>query len=145
LIDIKTGKELKFERRFFRQLIGYHILNRREGHRHGHLENLGIYFARFGKLFTFPIPEPRDIADKRTGEMRPFWEVIQGRIRDYGMIQVLCEADEESPGKLDALLAEYERPPKSLNDLRVAYEQSPETLRALMAAFRASPRASRSR
>ncbi len=136
LIDIKTAKELKLERSHFRQLLGYYVLNRRENNRHGRLKKLGVYFARFGKLFTFPIPEPRGIKDRLTGETRTFWEAIELKIRNYGMIQVLYEADEESPGKLDALLAEYERPPRSLNDLRVAYEQSPETLRALIAAFK---------
>lgn len=58
LIDIKTTKHLTFKREFFRQLIGYSILNWREGHMYKGINYLGIYFSRFGVLFTFPIPNP---------------------------------------------------------------------------------------
>ena len=58
LIDIKTTKHLTFKREYFRQLIGYTILNWRENYMYKGISHLGIYFSRFGILFTFPIPDP---------------------------------------------------------------------------------------
>lgn len=58
LVDIKTTKYLKFTREQFRQLMGYIVLNARQGERYKEMsydiERVGIYFSRHGKLFTFP-------------------------------------------------------------------------------------------
>jgi hypothetical protein len=56
LIDIKTTKNLKFEREHFDQLIGYYILNR-IGHvegLNGKIGRIGIYFSRHGILHSIP-------------------------------------------------------------------------------------------
>ena len=58
IIDIKTTKYLKLERQAFRQLLGYFMLNQREGNMHGEINKLGIYYSRFGILFTFLVPIP---------------------------------------------------------------------------------------
>jgi hypothetical protein len=61
LIDIKTTKLLKFTRDYFRQLTGYYLLNKRENNINGDINRLGIYYSRFGLLYTFPIPEMKKI------------------------------------------------------------------------------------
>lgn len=53
LIDIKTTKHLEFTRSQFRQLLGYYILNEREGEVVGELNHLGVYYSRFGVLYSF--------------------------------------------------------------------------------------------
>jgi hypothetical protein len=60
LIDIKTYKCLELERQDFRQLMGYFMLNLREGNVYGELNKLGIYYSRFGILHTFPVPAPKN-------------------------------------------------------------------------------------
>lgn len=59
LIDIKTTKHLKLERKDFHQLIGYYLLFRLSGLDDvptvPDIERLGIYFSRHGKLVTFPV------------------------------------------------------------------------------------------
>lgn len=59
LIDVKTNKDLQFDRTTFHQLLGYYCLfelgevaGAPANHR---LNILGIYFARYGLLFSFPI------------------------------------------------------------------------------------------
>ena len=81
LIDVKTTKELKFKREYFRQLVGYHILNMRENNMYGNIESLGIYFSRFGIMFTFPTPEMNKIAVQ--GNPVDTWETIEESIREY--------------------------------------------------------------
>jgi hypothetical protein len=76
LIEIKTTKFLEFRREYFRQLIGYYILNKREHDMYGELEKLGIYFSRFAKLFTFPIPIMH-------WEEKDAWETIETVIEAY--------------------------------------------------------------
>jgi hypothetical protein len=85
LIDIKTTKYLKFTREYFRQLVGYYILNKREGFPYGVIERLGIYYARFGVLFTFRVPPIiEDIwCNKETGEELTSWEVVEEAIKVY--------------------------------------------------------------
>jgi len=60
IIDIKTTKRLKLERQDFRQLLGYFMLNLREGNAYGEVSKLGIYYSRFGILFTFVVPAPKN-------------------------------------------------------------------------------------
>jgi hypothetical protein len=60
LIDIKVTKELKFTRKYFNQLIGYYVLSEIERSRdhftsNCKIKNLGIYFARHGLLYSFPV------------------------------------------------------------------------------------------
>jgi len=59
LIEIKTTKYLKLERDYFNQIIGYYILYRIGGiyaappeHK---IEKLGIYYSRYGVLYTIAI------------------------------------------------------------------------------------------
>lgn len=67
LIDIKTTKFLKFDRKMFNQLIGYYILYKIGGigellHQ-PKIKKLGIYYSRFNKLYTFDVS---DIMDENT-------------------------------------------------------------------------------
>lgn len=60
LLDIKTTKEFKFRREYWRQLIGYYALNMREGNMYGEMKELGLYFSRYGVLYKFPAPVLKD-------------------------------------------------------------------------------------
>jgi hypothetical protein len=61
LIDIKTTKHLSLERKDLNQILGYYILsliggvNDKPDDRP--IENIGIYFARYGELWTVPLKE----------------------------------------------------------------------------------------
>jgi hypothetical protein len=59
LIDIKVTKELKLEKKYFDQIIGYYCLSLiggiNENPNLNVINNLGIYFARHGVLWTIPI------------------------------------------------------------------------------------------
>ncbi len=82
IIDIKTTKHLIFEREYFRQLVGYYLLNKRENNLHGEITTLGIYFSRFAVLATFPAPLiPKTIY--LSGEMVGTWDVLEDAIRQY--------------------------------------------------------------
>lgn len=58
LIEIKVTKNLKLERKHFDQIIGYYILSLIGGLNGNQtdkpIENIGIYFARHGHLWTIP-------------------------------------------------------------------------------------------
>ena len=56
LIDIKTTKNLKFERDHYNQLIGYYILSKigRVDGMNEKIEKMGIYFSRHGILQIIP-------------------------------------------------------------------------------------------
>jgi len=60
IIDIKTTKSLQLKRQDFRQLLGYFMLNLREGNSYGEVSKLGIYYSRFCILFTFVVPAPKN-------------------------------------------------------------------------------------
>jgi hypothetical protein len=66
LIDIKVTKQLKLERDHFNQLIGYYILSLIGGvstsKRVTPIKRVGVYFARYGQLWTVPI---EDLGDKK--------------------------------------------------------------------------------
>ncbi len=61
LIDIKTTKHLELSRSDLNQIICYYILSLMGGvsskEKDIPLKNIGIYYARFGLLYTFPISE----------------------------------------------------------------------------------------
>lgn len=60
LIEIKTAKELELRREYVNQLIGYYILFLIGGADRYKLEcidNLGIYFSRYGLLYKFPVKD----------------------------------------------------------------------------------------
>jgi len=60
IIDIKVTKHLKLEREYLNQTIGYYILALIGGIdkvQNGKIKNIGIYFARHGFLWKFPISE----------------------------------------------------------------------------------------
>ena len=64
LIDIKTTVYLNVNREYFNQLICYYILSLiggvNENPQEKPIENIGIYFARYGILWTMPISEIGD-------------------------------------------------------------------------------------
>lgn len=59
LIEIKTTKTLKLDRNYLNQLIGYYILFKIGGiddvPSEPKIERLGIYYSRYGELYTFPV------------------------------------------------------------------------------------------
>ena len=59
LIDIKTTTQLEFKRDHFNELIGYYALYKLGGIPDApiepKIENLGIYYSRYGELYTFPV------------------------------------------------------------------------------------------
>jgi hypothetical protein len=59
MIDIKTTKFLQMKREYLDQLLGYYVLSRLggvTGMPEGQtINHLGIYFARHGYLYTFPV------------------------------------------------------------------------------------------
>jgi hypothetical protein len=59
LIDIKTTKSLKLNRDYFNQIIGYYILFKIGGVDNAlhvpKVERIGIYYSRYGELYTIPI------------------------------------------------------------------------------------------
>ena len=66
LIEIKTIKDLKLERGYLNQLIGYYVLSQIGGigepSRKVEIKKLGIYYSRYGELYTFPV---EDVIDKK--------------------------------------------------------------------------------
>lgn len=61
LIDIKTVKNLKVDRRIFNQLLGYYTLYRIGGIQgmppNNQINRLGVYFSRHGYLHTFKVED----------------------------------------------------------------------------------------
>lgn len=59
LIDVKVTKNLKIEREYFNQIIGYYILSLIGKINFEHsgkiIKNVGIYFARHGLLWKLPV------------------------------------------------------------------------------------------
>lgn len=67
LIDIKTTKNLELDRKDLNQIIGYYFLSRIGGF-HGDktgkpIQELGIYFSRFGIMYKFQVSELGDESD----------------------------------------------------------------------------------
>jgi len=61
LIDIKTYKDLKVDRKIFNQLIGYYTLYRIGGIQgmpsNNQINKLGVYFSRHGYLHTYKVED----------------------------------------------------------------------------------------
>ena len=59
LIDIKTTTKLEFKRDHFNELIGYYTLYKIGGIPDApvepKIENLGLYYSRYGELYIFPV------------------------------------------------------------------------------------------
>jgi hypothetical protein len=60
IVDIKTYKCLELKRQDFRQLLGYFTLNLRQDNVYGEVYKLGIYYSRFGILFTSLVQAPKN-------------------------------------------------------------------------------------
>lgn len=54
LLEIKTSKQAKIESSWLRQLAGYLLLDYNDEY---HIQSLGIYMARQGLLFSWPVDE----------------------------------------------------------------------------------------
>ena len=74
LIDIKVTKNLKIEREYLNQIIGYYILSLIGKINFEHsgkiIQNVGIYFARHGLLWKIPI---KDLGDEKKIEEFKNW------------------------------------------------------------------------
>jgi len=59
LLDIKTTTKLEFKRDHFNEIIGYYTLYKIGGIPNApvepKIEKLGIYYSRYGELYTFPV------------------------------------------------------------------------------------------
>jgi len=59
LVEIKTTKNLRFDRDYFNQLVGYYILSRIGGTigtvANAKIARLGVYYSRHGLLHTFDV------------------------------------------------------------------------------------------
>jgi hypothetical protein len=79
LIDIKTTKKLELNLNDFCQVIGYLVLHRIsgiDGRKEIEINQLGIYYSRYGYLFLFNI---QDLIDE--GSLQTFTEWFENRIR----------------------------------------------------------------
>lgn len=79
LIDIKTTKKLELKSADYCQVIGYLILHRISGideRKEIKINQLGIYYSRYGYLFLFNI---KDIIDDKS--LQSFTEWFENRIR----------------------------------------------------------------
>ena len=61
LIDIKTKKDLKVDRKIFNQLLGYYTLYRIGGIEgmspNNQINRLGVYFSRYRYLHTYKVED----------------------------------------------------------------------------------------
>ena len=76
LLEIKTTKRFAIEREYFNQLIGYYLLSRIgkiAGAPPAHsIRKLGIYFSRFGYLWTFDVT--RAITESRLAHLTSWFK-----------------------------------------------------------------------
>lgn len=84
LIDIKTVKHLKVDRKIFNQLIGYYTLYRIGGIRgmpsSNQITKLGVYFSRHGYLHIYQV---EDLIDEST--YSDFVKWFKKRALDFGL------------------------------------------------------------
>jgi hypothetical protein len=82
---VKTTKDMKVRRENYNQLIGYYVLamiDRVDGLPRGHpITKLGIYFSRFGELYTIATDE---VADVKT--FRSFARWFRHRAQEHTLI-----------------------------------------------------------
>jgi len=74
LIDIKTTKNIEFTLHYFCQVIGYLLLYRISGidgeEQKTEINRLGIYYSRYGYLFTFDV---KNLIDNKSLEEITIW------------------------------------------------------------------------
>ncbi len=92
LIDIKATKHLKLEREHLNQVLGYYILSLIGGVNENPdsrpIENIGIYFARHGQLWTIPLVR---FGDKQKFETFKVW-FLSFCAQKYRSLQDIKEA-----------------------------------------------------
>jgi hypothetical protein len=79
LIDIKTTKKLELSLNNFCQIIGYlvlHMISGIDGRKEVEINQLGIYYSRYGYLFLFDIHELID-----DSSLQAFTEWFEDRVR----------------------------------------------------------------
>ena len=79
LIDIKTTKKLELKLNDFCQVIGYLLLHRIggiDGRKEIEINQLGIYYSRYGYLFMFNV---KDLIDGKS--LHAFTKLFENRIR----------------------------------------------------------------
>lgn len=93
LIDIKATKNLRLDRKHLNQVLGYYVLsliggiNNKPSERP--IENIGIYFARHGELWSIPINQ---LGDKSKFEEFRDWfisYVSHGRVTMKDMMETI--------------------------------------------------------
>lgn len=89
LVDMKTTKYLSLRPEYIRQLLGYYILNLRELNPY-HIRRLGIYFSRYGYLYTFVVPGGEMLEGDNKGRVGPLtwsianvWDDIESSMESY--------------------------------------------------------------
>lgn len=107
LIDIKVTKNLKLDRNFINQVLGYYILSLIGGVNSNPddkpIENIGIYFARHGELFTIPLVQ---FGEKQKFEIFKEWFISylstpRGKLLDMALRKEETQQEDQKT-KLDA-------------------------------------------
>lgn len=89
IIDIKTVKNIGFQRSYLNQLIGYYILAKINGYE---INKIGIYYSRYGYLFTMNI---NDIINPATFPAFKDWFCLKISKCEYNYEQLAqCKDDE---------------------------------------------------
>ena len=105
LIDIKATKHLKLEREHLNQVLGYYILSLIGGVNNNPndrpIENIGLYFARHGELWTLPLHQ---LGDQRKFEEFKDWfisYISRGRMTldDLKDLMLSLKSKPEKPTK----------------------------------------------
>lgn len=84
LIEIKTTKKLELNRKHLNQLIGYFVLYKINNERIDKLRKkisineLGMYFSRYGLLFTFKIDDVTD-----STKLKKFIQWFKKKVKEY--------------------------------------------------------------
>ena len=66
IIDIKTTKKIELTKDYLNQIVGYYVLYRIGGinnEKNIKIDNVGIYFSRYGFLYKMPIKEVLNLGD----------------------------------------------------------------------------------
>lgn len=124
LIDIKVTKHLRLEREHLNQILGYYTLSLIGGINNDSydkpIENIGLYFARHGELWTLPVLQ---FGNKRKFDDFKDWfidyvsykQMAMEDIQDL-MLSLKAKSKPESPAKLVLKKkAHVEKPAAKLN------------------------------
>ena len=121
LIDIKATKHLKLDREHLNQVLGYYILSLIGGVNNNPndrpIENIGLYFARHGELWTLPLHQ---FGDQRKFEEFKVWfisYVSKGRMTLDDLKDLMLSLNSKP---------ELEKPDKTVSKKKVVVKKTTE-------------------